>query len=101
MSVTQTGRRSLFKLASTPAAAVLSLFLTTRGIQPAWAQATETDSAVQSVVQGVRDPFGMPVAPPNGTVVQVAGDHGLRADRAAVAAAVREWLEARLSALPR
>jgi hypothetical protein len=55
MSVTQTGRRSLFKLASTLAAAVLSLFLTTRGIQPAWAQATETDSAVQSVVQGVRD----------------------------------------------
>ena len=49
------------------------------------------------VVQGVRDPFGMPVAPPNGTVVQVAGDHGQRADRAAVAAAVREWLEEQLS----
>lgn len=53
------------------------------------------------VVQGVRDPFGMPTAPANGTVVQVAGDHGLRADGAAVAAAVREWLGARLTAPPR
>ena len=53
------------------------------------------------VVQGARDPFGMPTAPANGTVVQVAGDHGLRTDRAAIAAAVREWLEARLAALPR
>jgi predicted alpha/beta-hydrolase family hydrolase len=53
------------------------------------------------VVQGARDPFGMPTAPANGTVVQVAGDHGLRTDRAAIAAAVRDWLEARLAALPR
>jgi len=53
------------------------------------------------VVQGVRDPFGMPTPPPNGTVVQVTGDHGLRADGAAIAAAVREWLEARLNAQPR
>jgi predicted alpha/beta-hydrolase family hydrolase len=53
------------------------------------------------VIQGARDPFGMPTAPPNGKVVQVAGDHGLRADHAAIAAALGEWLEARLSAPPR
>jgi predicted alpha/beta-hydrolase family hydrolase len=45
------------------------------------------------VVQGTRDPFGMPpAAPPRRSVVQVAGDHSLRTDLAAVAAAVRSWL---------
>jgi uncharacterized protein len=53
------------------------------------------------VVQGTRDPFGMPSPPPSGTVVQVAGDHSLKADRATIAAAVRNWLGERLSALPR
>jgi predicted alpha/beta-hydrolase family hydrolase len=44
------------------------------------------------IVQGVRDQFGMP---PPGTlreVVRVQGDHGLKADLEAVAAAVRAWL---------
>jgi uncharacterized protein len=53
------------------------------------------------VVQGTRDPFGMPSPPPSGTLVQVAGDHSLKADRATIAAAVRSWLADRLSALPR
>lgn len=44
------------------------------------------------VVQGERDPFGMPPAAPNRTVVTVAGDHGLKADLDAVGAAVRGWL---------
>jgi predicted alpha/beta-hydrolase family hydrolase len=44
------------------------------------------------VVQGERDPFGMPPAASNRTVAVVAGDHGLKADRGAIAAAVREWL---------
>lgn len=44
------------------------------------------------VVQGTRDPFGMPPAGPRRTVVQVAGDHSLRGDLQAVAAAVGEWL---------
>ena len=44
------------------------------------------------VVQGESDPFGMPPDAPNRTVARVRGDHGLRADRAAVAAAVRSWL---------
>jgi predicted alpha/beta-hydrolase family hydrolase len=44
------------------------------------------------VVQGARDPFGIPPPSANRTVVQVAGDHSLRTDLAAVASAVREWL---------
>jgi uncharacterized protein len=44
------------------------------------------------VVQGERDPFGMPPAGARRTVVQVPGDHGLKADPEAVAAAVRDWL---------
>jgi hypothetical protein len=44
------------------------------------------------VVQGARDPFGMPPPGPQRTVVEVAGDHGLKADIAAVGDAVRTWL---------
>jgi predicted alpha/beta-hydrolase family hydrolase len=44
------------------------------------------------VVQGARDPFGIPPAGERRAVVQVAGDHSLRTDLAAVAAAVRAWL---------
>ena len=44
------------------------------------------------VVQGARDPFGIPPAAPHRTVVEVAGDHSLRSDLEAVAAAVEAWL---------
>jgi uncharacterized protein len=44
------------------------------------------------VIQGERDPFGMPPPGPTREVATVAGDHGLKADPAAVAAAVQEWL---------
>jgi uncharacterized protein len=44
------------------------------------------------VVQGERDPFGMPPAARGRKVVQVPGDHGLKADVDAVAAAVHDWL---------
>jgi predicted alpha/beta-hydrolase family hydrolase len=44
------------------------------------------------VVQGARDPFGIPPAAAHRTVVQVPGDHSLRTDLEAVAAAVRAWL---------
>jgi hypothetical protein len=44
------------------------------------------------VVQGARDPFGIPPAAAHRTVVQVPGDHSLRTDVQAVAAAVRTWL---------
>lgn len=44
------------------------------------------------VVQGARDPFGIPPATALRTVVQVPGDHSLRTDPQAVAAAVQAWL---------
>jgi len=44
------------------------------------------------VVQGVSDPFGMPPPGPQREVVQVKGDHGLKADLDAVGAAVQVWL---------
>jgi predicted alpha/beta-hydrolase family hydrolase len=44
------------------------------------------------VVQGERDRFGMPPAAAGRTVVRVRGDHALRGDGAAVAAAAADWL---------
>jgi hypothetical protein len=44
------------------------------------------------IVQGERDQFGIPPAAARRTVVQVPGDHSLRTDLDAVAAAVRAWL---------
>ena len=50
------------------------------------------------VVQGEKDPFGRPEEfgnPPSGSqqsLAAVPGDHGLKADTDAVAAAVRDWL---------
>jgi uncharacterized protein len=44
------------------------------------------------IVQGARDRFGIPPATASRTVVQVDGDHALRTDLDAVAAAVRAWL---------
>ena len=49
------------------------------------------------VVQGTRDPFGMPPAAAGRTVAQVPGDHSLRTDLDAVADAVRAWLPAVLA----
>ena len=52
------------------------------------------------VVQGARDPFGMPPSAPHRVVVQVSGDHSLRTDLEAVAGAVRAWLPGVVGALP-
>ena len=49
------------------------------------------------VVQGERDPFGMPPAAPGRVVAKVAGDHSLRKDSGAIRAAIRDWLEAILA----
>ena len=46
------------------------------------------------VVQGSRDPFGVPPAGPNRAVVEVQGDHSLRSDRDGVRTAVSAWLRA-------
>lgn len=44
------------------------------------------------VVQGERDPFGMPADGPTRSVVTVPGNHSLTTDVEAVADAVRDWL---------
>jgi hypothetical protein len=52
------------------------------------------------VVQGDRDPFGVPPGGPRRTVVTVSGDHGLKKDHAAVRAAVGAWLRDRTTGSP-
>jgi predicted alpha/beta-hydrolase family hydrolase len=44
------------------------------------------------VVQGERDPFGMPPGGARRTIVTVAGDHSLKRDLATVEAAIGGWL---------
>jgi uncharacterized protein len=44
------------------------------------------------VVQGERDPFGIPPSGPRRDVVLVPGDHSLRTDLEAVSGAIRAWL---------
>ena len=64
------------------------------GAEPAPDRLHELDAvAVPTlVVQGVRDPFGMPPPGRRRTVVQVQGDHSLRTDAPAVREAVATWL---------
>jgi predicted alpha/beta-hydrolase family hydrolase len=49
------------------------------------------------VVQGSRDPFGIPPAGGRRTVVEVSGDHSLRSDLGAVTVAVGDWLARQLA----
>jgi uncharacterized protein len=51
------------------------------------------------VVQGERDPFGIPPEGPGRKVVLVRGDHALKTDLAAVTEAVRAWLQKVASSL--
>jgi predicted alpha/beta-hydrolase family hydrolase len=64
-----------------------------RGDDPTKSRLAELDAVRLPVlvVQGERDPFGMPPEGPNRKVVQVPGNHALRST-AAVQAAVAEWL---------
>ena len=64
------------------------------GSAPAESRLSELDAVKVPtlIVQGARDPFGVPPATADRTVVQVSGDHSLRTDLQAVAAAVRAWL---------
>jgi predicted alpha/beta-hydrolase family hydrolase len=66
------------------------------GAAPALSRLPELEAVTVPtlVVQGDRDPFGMPPAAPGRTVVQVHGNHSLRTDLRAVAAAVQDWLSA-------
>jgi predicted alpha/beta-hydrolase family hydrolase len=65
-----------------------------RGGPPAPTRIDELDAvAVPTlVIQGERDPFGIPPAAPRRTVVTVRGDHSLRGDLGAVGEAARHWL---------
>jgi uncharacterized protein len=64
------------------------------GSTPAQSRLPELDAVTVPVlvVQGTRDPFGMPPATKSRTVVQVSGNHSLRTDLAAVGEAVGAWL---------
>jgi predicted alpha/beta-hydrolase family hydrolase len=84
---------------ATGAVAVLCLAFPLRPPRRSGAAATESRVAELDevtvpvlVVQGARDPFGIPPAAARRTVVQVPGDHSLRTDLEAVASAVRAWL---------
>jgi len=65
-----------------------------RGGKPRQSRLAELDAVTVPtlVVQGERDPFGVPPPGPSRQVVSVAGDHGLKADLDGVAATVRSWL---------
>jgi predicted alpha/beta-hydrolase family hydrolase len=84
---------------TTGAVAVLCLAFPLRppqraGAAPRASRLSELDevSVPTLVVQGARDPFGIPPATARRTVVQVPGDHSLRTDLEAVAAAAQDWL---------
>ena len=66
-----------------------------RGDDPTKSRLPELDAVTVPtlVVQGERDPFGIPPAGPNRTVVLVPGTHSLRS-KAPIGAAVSEWLAA-------
>jgi predicted alpha/beta-hydrolase family hydrolase len=71
-----------------------------RGEDPTKSRLGELDAVTVPVlvVQGEHDPFGMPPPGPNRSVVQVPGDHSLRASTD-VAAAIGEWLPICLAAI--
>jgi predicted alpha/beta-hydrolase family hydrolase len=87
-------------LPETQASAVLCLAFPLlpprRGDKPPQSRLGELDAVTVPVlvVQGENDRFGMPPEGPNRKVVKVRGDHGLKSDADAIAAAVREWLRA-------
>jgi uncharacterized protein len=65
-----------------------------KGGKPPQSRQAELDAVPlpMLVVQGDGDQFGMPSPGPKRTVVTVSGNHSLRKDTEAVAAAVRDWL---------
>jgi hypothetical protein len=86
----------------TGAAAVLCLAFplqppARKGKEPGPSRITELDEVTVPVlvVQGERDRFGMPPPGRNREIAQVTGDHSLRSDPRAVAAAVEDWLKRR------
>jgi predicted alpha/beta-hydrolase family hydrolase len=92
------GRVACRTAAATNAAGVLCLAFPleppARGDKPRQSRLEELDAVKVPVlvVQGENDPYGMPPPAPLRDVVTVAGDHSLRKDRDALAAAVGSWL---------
>ena len=85
--------------AATGAVGVLCLAFPLRpprraGAEPAPSRLPELEAVTVPtlVVQGENDRFGLPPGAELRTVVQVPGDHALKADVDAVATAAREWL---------
>jgi uncharacterized protein len=83
---------------ATGAIAVLCLAFPLRpprrsGAAPSRLPELEAVTVPTLVVQGSRDRFGIPPAAARRAVVEVQGDHSLRTDLSAVAAALRDWLE--------
>jgi len=84
--------------AATGAVAVLCLAFPLepprRAAKPLQSRLPELDAVTVPtlVVQGEQDRFGMPPPGPSREVVKVPGDHNLKKDLEAVAAAVRAWL---------
>jgi len=83
--------------AATDAVAVLCLAFPLRpprrsGDAPSRLPELEAVAVPTLVVQGKRDPFGVPPPGPNRTVVEVDGDHSLRTGVRAVGEAVGTWL---------
>jgi uncharacterized protein len=66
------------------------------GAEPAPSRLPELEEVTAPVliVQGERDPFGMPPPGPRRDVAVVRGDHGLKSDLPALTAAVAAWLGA-------
>ena len=62
--------------------------------QPQQSRLAELDAVKvpMLIVQGERDPFGMPPPGPSRRLAKVPGNHGLKTDLEAVAAEVRVWL---------
>jgi uncharacterized protein len=107
----QGGRSNGARVACRTAAAVgaraviaLAFPLSPPGRSPAVSRAPELRAAREGgarvlVVNGDRDPFGVPAAQDADRVVVVPGEtHALKGHRAVIAAAVAEWLPAVLSA---
>jgi predicted alpha/beta-hydrolase family hydrolase len=80
---------------ATGASAVLCLafpLVPPRGTRESRLPELEAAGVPVLVVQGERDPFGMPPAGPDREVVAVDGDHALRRDFPVIRGAVRAWL---------
>jgi uncharacterized protein len=86
-TVTDTGAEAVLCLA-------FPLLPPRRGERPPQSRLPELEAVDVPVlvVQGESDRFGMPPESPDRRLVKVAGDHGLKADTAAVADAVGAWL---------